>query len=341
MAPSTFAGVTHRELLEHGSLIHNEALVGAYRRALARSVRPGDTVVNPGCGTGLLSLLALEAGAGKVIATDAGPIIELARETLRINGILDRVELHQIRPTDLQLAEPGDVLVMSRVSGGMLELSLSKVVRDYLERGILKPEARVLPSSIDVLVAPAGVPTESDPVKLWSTQQTGFDFSPFLRSANNTPFALPGSTAWLLGPNQLGITLPSRSSSAVSFSVDLRMDKDAHLTGLLAYLRLNLVEAATSTPSHEKGSKGDRVTIEPMYYPLGSGFLVEAGQCIRAHIQMNPGRGLVTWRVRSVAEDEETLQRSTKAAIDIVGSTFLGEFRDPLTIEREGAEPGS
>ena len=65
--------------------------IDAYRRALKNLVRPDDVVIDMGCGTGLLGLLALEAGAAKVIAVDRGPIIELARETFEANGFGDRV----------------------------------------------------------------------------------------------------------------------------------------------------------------------------------------------------------------------------------------------------------
>lgn len=43
-------------------------------------------VLDVGCGTGILSLLAARAGAKRVIAVDASSIAEKAEEIIRVNG---------------------------------------------------------------------------------------------------------------------------------------------------------------------------------------------------------------------------------------------------------------
>ena len=99
--------VSYRELSEHGGYVSDAVKIEAYRRALTNLIRPDDVVIDMGCGTGLLGLLALEAGAAKVIAVDSGPIIELARETYEANGFGDRVEYHRMHSSDLTLAAAG------------------------------------------------------------------------------------------------------------------------------------------------------------------------------------------------------------------------------------------
>ncbi len=60
------------------------------RRVLRRAIRGGDRVLDAGCGSGLLSFLALEAGAAEVVAIDRENV-DLARDLARANGLSDRI----------------------------------------------------------------------------------------------------------------------------------------------------------------------------------------------------------------------------------------------------------
>ena len=48
------------ELAEHGAYVSDAVKIDGYRRALKNLIRPDDVVIDMGCGTGLLGLLALE-----------------------------------------------------------------------------------------------------------------------------------------------------------------------------------------------------------------------------------------------------------------------------------------
>src|SRR4030067_402019 len=56
---------------EHRQYLADDARISAYRRAIHEVVHPGDVVVDLGAGTGILGLLACEAGAKRVFFTDA------------------------------------------------------------------------------------------------------------------------------------------------------------------------------------------------------------------------------------------------------------------------------
>ena len=63
----------------------------AFRAALQATIKPGDVVLDVGAGTGVLSFLALEAGAGHVYAVEQLPVIDVTRQVAQDNGLADRM----------------------------------------------------------------------------------------------------------------------------------------------------------------------------------------------------------------------------------------------------------
>lgn len=75
---------------------------------LENFVQPNETVVDVGCGSGVLSLAAAKLGAGHVYALDADPIaVQVTRENAELNGVADKVSAEQ---SDLLSALPDDVM---------------------------------------------------------------------------------------------------------------------------------------------------------------------------------------------------------------------------------------
>ncbi len=112
-------------------------------RALEAEVTPGATVLDVGCGTGVLAIAALKLGAGNVRAVDvSAAAVESTRDNARRNGVADRLEVdltpaaelggahdlvlaNILAPTLIALAPdlrrltaPGGRLVVSGILGG-------------------------------------------------------------------------------------------------------------------------------------------------------------------------------------------------------------------------------
>jgi SAM-dependent methyltransferase len=144
-------------LLLHLTLLDDGGRTRAFDRALAESVRPGDVVADLGCGTGILSLLALKHGAARVYAVEEHPIAELARKTAGENGMEDRLILVRGRSQEVRLPERVDVVVSETLGNAALDEDILDLMADARRR-FLKPGGRMIPSEVGLAAAPAYIP---------------------------------------------------------------------------------------------------------------------------------------------------------------------------------------
>src|SRR5438445_4231285 len=98
-------------LRDFGAMIADAGRFGAYAEAIARAVHPGDTVAEIGCGPGVFSLLACQAGARRVFAIESEDSIQFARQLAAANGFADRIEFYQSESRKTELPERMNVIV--------------------------------------------------------------------------------------------------------------------------------------------------------------------------------------------------------------------------------------
>ena len=72
----------------HAIMIQDKVRTATYARFILThpALFRGATVLDVGCGTGILSLFAARAGAKRVFAVDASPVAEKAEEVVKANG---------------------------------------------------------------------------------------------------------------------------------------------------------------------------------------------------------------------------------------------------------------
>lgn len=124
-----------------GTGIHETTRMSAY--FLKEYMKPGAKVVDVGCGTGILSIVASKLGASHVTAVDIdSSAVKAAKENLRINRIESGVEVYK---GELEILEPGifkaDIIVANIIADVVIDLS--KIVGRYL-----KPEGFFIVSGI-------------------------------------------------------------------------------------------------------------------------------------------------------------------------------------------------
>lgn len=155
----------------------------AYRRALERAVTAESRVLDIGAGSGLLSLMAARAGAGRITACEMdAELAATARQVIADNGYADQITVIAKRSNRLvvgeDLAEPANLLVSELLDTGLLGDGVLPVMRHALAH-LTTPDVQVIPRGAvmtGVLVQLPGL-APVHPVR----EVEGFDLSPFDR----------------------------------------------------------------------------------------------------------------------------------------------------------------
>ena len=160
-----------------------------YAHAIASRVKPGDTVVDLGAGSGILSFLACQAGASRVYAIETGASLEFARVVAARNGFANRMEFIGRRSTQVVLPERVDAIVADiHDTFGLQPHGLAAMV-DARER-FLKPGGTLIPCGIQLMAVPVEVSERYEKTtETWRRQIHGVDLSAVRLLAVNSPTA--------------------------------------------------------------------------------------------------------------------------------------------------------
>lgn len=176
----------------HFPMLADQARNRAYAEAIAMKVRPGDIVLDIGCGAGLTAMLAARAGAKHVYTCEQQPLIAAAAtQVIADNGLSDRITVlskwsHEI-VIGVDMPDQADVVISEIVD----TVLLGEGALDTLSHAmavLAKPGARAIPET-GTLVAQL---VESEALlQQWRPQTAeGFDLSAFhhlARVAQITP----------------------------------------------------------------------------------------------------------------------------------------------------------
>lgn len=98
----------------HYEMLNDSVRTLAYRNAILSSKHlfKDKVVLDVGCGTGILSMFAAQAGAKMVIGVDMSDIIHKAREIVKTNRLDNVVHLYQGKMEELELpVEKVDIII--------------------------------------------------------------------------------------------------------------------------------------------------------------------------------------------------------------------------------------
>ena len=130
---------------QYALMFADKLRMDAYSAAIARCVRPGDAVVDLGCGPGVFALLACKAGARRVYAIDLDGAVDFGRQLAAVNGYSDQIIF--MRGDSRQIHLPERVHVIVADVRGVVPLSSHAVDTMHDARArFLAPGGHLIPS---------------------------------------------------------------------------------------------------------------------------------------------------------------------------------------------------
>ena len=315
---------------EHRQYLEDQARVSAYREAVGEVVRPGDVVLDLGSGTGILGLLACRAGARLVYSIEQGGMIGLAREVSRANGFEGRMVFVKGHSTRVDLPEKVDVVVCDQIGRFGFEAGILQVFEDARRR-FLKPGGSLIPSRIDLTVAPVECPEVWSQVEFWNSCPAGFDFRPARQWAANTGYPVEFVPEQLLGsPGILAsINLPESTAAPFRGEACVVANKPGTLHGIGGWFTAQLSPSVTMTNSP---LSADRIKRRNVFFPIDRPVELAPGDCVRARLRIVPSELIVTWKVEVLEGSQGQNGASPKARFS--HSTLRGMLPTKEDLER-------
>ena len=281
----------------HLNMLLDAARMDSYRRAIKASVKPGDVVVDIGCGTGVLSFMACEAGAKRVYAIESGPIIETARELAIDNGFDDRIEFIDGWSKEINISEPADVLITETIGSAGLDEGIIAWICDARER-FLRPDAVLLPERLRLWVAPAESFEDHALAADWWSTDLPYDFTAARRRAERTLWFADIVPDFLLGQPELAadIDFATVANETTTSAGRMQVDRDGVLHGMACWFDSLLCAGVTvdNLPPREDSSWSHG------FLPLAEPLDVSAGDQFTWELTVSADGEHWTWKIDPV-----------------------------------------
>ncbi len=170
-------------LYQHEKMLADHLRVDTYHDAIRAHIRPGNTVIDLGTGTGILALYAARQGA-TVYAIDHSSFIGIAQKIAENNGT-DTIKFVRSNSRRFNPPEKVDFIIHEQMGDDLFNENMIQNLLD-LKRRALKSTGKVLPGRFELFLEPVALKKQYRMPFLWEKPVTvrdlpqGVDFS-FLR----------------------------------------------------------------------------------------------------------------------------------------------------------------
>lgn len=304
---------------EHREYLSDANRLEAYRRAIEELVTPGCVVVDLGSGTGIMALLACRAGARQVYAIEETSIIGLAREICEANGFGERIAFIKDFSTYAQIPEQADVVVADQIGRFGFDAGILEYFSDARRR-FLKPGGVLLPSRIDLIVAPVDCADLWRQVEFWNESPAGFNFQPARKLAANTGYPTKLEPGELLAAPAIIASLDTGQcpTSIPGAEASMEVERAGILHGVGGWFsaQLSASVAMSNGPLEARPIRRSNV-----FFPIDRPVAVEKGDQVRVTMTIRPNGSMVAWAVE--IRDRQAAPGSAPKA-RFTHSTFQG-----------------
>jgi SAM-dependent methyltransferase len=282
-------------LEEHSVYVSDRMRLNLFRSAIEKVLAPGAVVLDVGCGSGVLGLISLQAGASRVVGIDSTAMIEVARESFRRAGLLGQIELIRGLSYRVEPSVRADIVICDHVGCFGFDYGVIELLKDARER-FLKPGGIVVPSRIRLMLGAVQSEEAWKKVDVWRREQVPPEYNWIATLSVNTKHLLELSREEILGtPCELGVTdLTAHNPDFFSWTAEFVPERNSILHGLAGWFECELAEGVwmTNSPLSEEA-----VAREQAFLPIGEATPVEAGERIKAAVMARPSDNMIAWSV--------------------------------------------
>jgi type I protein arginine methyltransferase len=266
-----------------------------FAAAITARIKPGDTVVDLGAGSGILSFLACRAGARHVYAIEAGGSIEFARRLAARNGFQDRIEFIAKPSTLVTLPHRVDAILGDIHDTFGLQAQGLATMTDARDR-FLAPGRTLIPSRIQLMTAPVEAPDHYHrTIEVWRRQVRGVDLSPMRSLAVNQPTAARIERSQLLSAVAPLATIDLMHVTSLHAGGATHADvmRDGTLHGVCGCFVTTLVEGVTmgNVPG-----ESETTNFAQAFFPVESPIAVRAGDRVAIRLETHDGAA-ARWQI--------------------------------------------
>lgn len=308
-------------LEEHHGYLADATKIARYQSAIDKAVTSGQTVLDLGCGSGVLGLMALRAGAGKAYFVEEGVIIEAARRTVTTAGFADRAEFLQSNSFQLELPERVDVILCDHVGYFGIDYGILDLLSDARQR-FLKPGGVMIPTGFTLKLAPVEADDTHDRINRWLGGRVPEDFAWLVSAAANTKHAvnLAGSDLLAEAADLATIVLGDEIEPFLTWNAEFQCTRDGRMDGVIGWFDCKLIDDVRMTNSP---AADDALERPQAFLPLEAPVSVAAGETVAVTVMARHRDNILGW----IVELPQSGQRFAQ-------TTFNGLFLDSQTLTR-------
>ena len=246
-----------------------------------------------GAGTGLLGLTALRSGARRVYGVESTGLADFTAALARRNGFApDRYEVIRGRSTKLDLPERVDLVLSDQLGAFAVEGSPFTALQDAAARH-LRPGGRLVPSVIELWLAPVDSRGIREHLDFWSSPRMGLDVSPLREIAvGKVLYEHLRDEELMAPPVRLARLDPGEARSTLDLRAEFDVARPGAINGLAGWFRAELSPGVWISTAP---GAVDRIDREGVIMPLDPALDCAPGDRVHARFRALLDEALTVW----------------------------------------------